>query len=106
MPAKVPNIVASEKFVGQESNISQTIFTPAKAGLYRASMYSDGSTGTINLTFTDDAGSESILASGSASVKTFSLPFRSVAGQPVGLTASMDTFPFNLSIVIESLELD
>ena len=106
MPAKVATIVASQKFIGQESNISATIFTPTKAGLYRASMYSDGSTGTVSLTFTDDTGSQSVGASGSGSVKTFSLPFRSVASQSIGLTATMDAFPFNLSVVIESLEED
>jgi hypothetical protein len=104
-----PKIEYSNSFVGQSSDISQTIWTPVAAGLYRVSLYAEINSlgGTVTLGFTNDSGAQTIVAEASPDGfeqdKQMLAVFRAAAGQPITLTTAIGGFPFNLYIVLEKL---
>jgi len=61
----IPNEVASRSFINQTGNIAATVlFTPSAAGLFRLSVYINGSpvvsSVTVTFTWTDDVGAQSL----------------------------------------------
>lgn len=106
MPSLVPEIVATQALTGQTSDLAETLYTPTAAGLFRVSLYGElDSSGTIHVTYTDDASNPiTLTAGGSGTTKNLSAVFRSGSSQAIGVTTAMDTFPFDLYVTLESLQ--
>jgi hypothetical protein len=105
MSAKVAKIVATLELTAHGSDINQTLFTPASAGLFRLSLYAELDTsGTIHANYVDDASNSiTLTAAGATNVKTFNNVFRSAASQAISISTAIDSFPFNLYAVLEEL---
>lgn len=110
MPACVANLVASEKFEAQSSDLSFDLFTPEADGLFRLSLYNEmDSSGTTTASFTDGKGEQSIVAGslpsgGSNDRKEFNVVFHAIASNPIHISTAMDTFPFSLYVTLEQLQ--
>ncbi len=122
--AQAPHIVAKGKFIGRKGNLTQTIFTPTQAGIYRVSTYfilttpdlaSKGEWAVFE-SWTDDAGQEQggliVLLDASSSPNVFgssSVVIEAVAGTPLGIqTVHSDqshTTVYSLYYVVESVVL-
>lgn len=109
MPAKVANIVY-EQIIESAIDLSVDLLTPAEDGVFRLSLFGNmDSTGFIGITHTDELGSK---LTGAATEMTTSghsraslvTTFKAVAGQPIHLSTTMDSFPFSLSVVVEQLQ--
>ncbi len=118
--AQAPHIVAKGKFIGRKGNLTQTIFTPTQAGIYRVSTYfvlttpdlAGRAEWVVDVSWTDDAGQEfggQIVVQDAGSFGSSSVVIEAVAGTPLGIqtvhTDQSHTTVYSLYYVVESVVL-
>src|SRR5258708_850162 len=118
--AQAPRIVAKGKFIGRKGNLTQTIFTPTQAGIYRVSTYfvlttpdlASKAEWAVFESWMDDAGQEFgglIVVLDAGSFGSSSVVIDAVAGTPTRIqTVHSDqshTTVYSLYYVVESVVL-
>jgi len=116
MSLNVPTIIASEKFLAASGPVSQTLYTPARRGLFRASLYLDvssaASAGSMacSVSWVDSSATRTVfssLAPSAGQYAVLSVTFICEAGSPIIVGAAgspSQPLPFDFYATIESLQ--
>lgn len=119
MPTSVPTgcssvniapLVASGSILAQTSPLSgSTIYTPTAAGLFRVSLFNEGTGGgtmALSVLFTDDTGSHVVSSPGTTLPQTFSAVVRCTAGNDIQVAADIfsGSPTFSLFYAVEQLQ--
>lgn len=108
--ASVPNIVASGSLTSQTSDlVGHTLFTPSSTGLFRISLYMNGTTGLgvdPAVSFTDETGSRGIGAGTLSAPLGYVFVVRCLSGDAISFSTNSGggTLNYGVYYTVEQLQ--